>query len=916
MKIISPKHLNNANSILPDTLSPDSGYIYETYTDTTSYSDGLDTIYLIDDSLIVSDTLPGDTICGKLASNEVRNLLSQTVNAKIFPIGSIGITPGWIPKSINQELYGINLEGIFNPSSLPNDGTSDYAWDYMVELAPEVLRFPSGESSKFMHLMHDPFGGESIGYGYDIYEIARYFNWSNGDMSDLEAQAIIDGWTIDQEILSTEETQLDDWIMPAYVDNYLKFLEKYNDQLCVSSRYIDDFIEIVQKINDGNPGRPSVKVILSLNIMSETASECKSIADYLRSNGVNVVGVELGNETYAQYYCDVMGFRFFKLHGDDVITNPDNFSGNYWDYINGGNYTDNAESSAHTELFNVLSPAMQVAGAHNFISAFKTGGGYAYKVGIVGKPLGNAYAFRIGEETAGCDVALDECCDPADNWNDDLYSVYGTTIGSNRKFDAVILHNYYAADSWKEIAFKLGISDDCNEANASVLVDKWHFDFFDSRLQEPFNEIIGKGGVPGNGNFQDFFTKKEFPEIAYEPSFDKYNDQLHFDLSNFDPNKKELWVTEWNLKGKLSGYINNPDIADDDFDEEKVLMYDNTFVHGYFLWHYYLKNIKINFDADFRSGFFTYATIQNYAGGVFSNLLTTADPQERIENGKNVCPYKDDCPLDFSCITNPDFNKRNFYMRRTAYFVTLLYSEIFKEDLKYLYSTFHLTKGGNSAPIVFIDPDYTFIYVYFSNLKNTEENYSIDDIYLRNLFTPLPISVDLGEASITYLQGKQLYSTSGKAELYASVLNACYGDHPTDELQEIVSAFNFPLCSGETVLNGCLTAEPNSLGYFKIPITPNYDPRMEEVKEKQISEIELYPNPSSKVIYIVNRTISKYSSAQISVRIIAADGNCVFSENSNWNTAIDINKLPAGVYIVSITDSQFNLFNKTLIINK
>ena len=44
----------------------------------------------------------------------------------------ISITTSGIAKPINQGLYGINLEGIFKPSSLPNDGvSSEYAYEWL-----------------------------------------------------------------------------------------------------------------------------------------------------------------------------------------------------------------------------------------------------------------------------------------------------------------------------------------------------------------------------------------------------------------------------------------------------------------------------------------------------------------------------------------------------------------------------------------------------------------------------------------------------------------------------------------------------------------------------------------------------------------------------------------------------------------
>jgi hypothetical protein len=57
-----------------------------------------------------------------------------------------------------------------------------YAWQWLIDLAPDVLRFPSGSYSKFMHLLHNTDGTNATGYGYNIYEIARYFDWTDDTM--------------------------------------------------------------------------------------------------------------------------------------------------------------------------------------------------------------------------------------------------------------------------------------------------------------------------------------------------------------------------------------------------------------------------------------------------------------------------------------------------------------------------------------------------------------------------------------------------------------------------------------------------------------------------------------------------------------------------------------------------------------
>ena len=254
------------SEITPDTV------VEEITEDTLVYSDGADTIYLINDTLPYDDSLGLHFRDLEIADN-------------------FYVTFGGIDKNVNPGIYGFNVTGMFDPSTLPNDGTSDYAWQWLIDLAPEVLRFPSGSYSKFMHLLHNTDGTDAVGYGYDIYEIARYYDWTDEDMYfDYEELTLSNI----NRILYDEDIALKTWIFEDHVQDFKSFRDKWFAQQCVTTRYLDDFISLVNQIDEAYPGRPLTKVIVCLNILSETATECRAITDYLRSNDVNVVGVEMG----------------------------------------------------------------------------------------------------------------------------------------------------------------------------------------------------------------------------------------------------------------------------------------------------------------------------------------------------------------------------------------------------------------------------------------------------------------------------------------------------------------------------------------------------------------------------------------------------------------------------------------------
>ena len=61
---------------------------------------------------------------------------SMAMMMDIEPTGNIYITFGDATKSINQNQYGIHIGGMFDNSTFPNNGTSDYGWQWLIDLAP------------------------------------------------------------------------------------------------------------------------------------------------------------------------------------------------------------------------------------------------------------------------------------------------------------------------------------------------------------------------------------------------------------------------------------------------------------------------------------------------------------------------------------------------------------------------------------------------------------------------------------------------------------------------------------------------------------------------------------------------------------------------------------------------------------
>lgn len=829
-------------------------------------------------------------------------------------VGAINITTvSSEPYPVNYDLFGINIEGLFKPHSLPWDGidggSSEYAYDWLGELAPRVIRFPSGESSKFMHLLNNTDNTTSKGYGYDINEIARYFNKTDDDMGNLATAAAADGLTIYEEIQIEDELEMGQWMNADFTENYKDYLLKWKEQQCADHRYIDDFVELIHKIDAMNSGRPKTHVLLTINVISETASECVNIATYLRERNINVIGIEVGNETYADFYCLSVGFKNF---------------GKYWDWINGESYL------GYNDVF---SSAM--IADHDYIEKFNAES-FNYKIGLVGKTLGGTYAFRVGGARAEDIVHCGE-----GDWNTELGNKYSVMSGSRPAFDAVIMHNYYSASDWYHFVsdpynFVLNPTSCVPSPYPIVWDDLWHFNYLnpDVRIKTAFEKIRGSGFEGGEtGNFTDFLMNhspaSDYP-YSIQNSFLAMKTPLHLDYAANNPNKKELWVTEWNLKTKLPNSTPTWPIGySDDLKQLMLTAPSNTFVYGYLLMQWWLKNISLNYEiSNYRKNFFTIATIQGYGGGVWDDLLTLTSHQEREEQGTDNCPWEEvDCtllttPCDAKDDSGKKFYERNYWMRRMSYYVARLYSDIPRNSLLFVPSAFtYDIHNLNMPPMVFIDdavnPQY--IYVYFTNVKDVSQNYTIDPMFIRLMFSPDADDVDLGVPQINYIQANELYSTFGFSKLYGKqngeTLNICYDDydHPGyEENAQMIWGDSYPpSCSTGVPADHCLTALPKTIGYFKIPVYPIY---FKEGEEKSKEDIFIYPNPSKESFnFIPFCEGNDCSNEKYNIIIFTLSGDEAMKINTTASNEIKINSLPAGCYIISIENSSGKIFHKQLI---
>ncbi|HNJ90675.1 MAG TPA: hypothetical protein PKO19_13560, partial [Chitinophagales bacterium] len=240
---------------------------------------GLDTLFILYED---TNSIGGDTVS---EGNEFR-LVDATKD--------ITITPGFLPKEVEHGLFGYHIEGIFTSERLPQDTANvnfPQSWRWMADLKPQVLRFPGGASSRWMHLLpyqdaEAPFDtlDPIKGYGYDITEIIRYYDGTDGDI-DAEDSVYVNSIIYDLADASCDSC--DNWMYAfKYADDFEKLYDKWINQennipTNQQQRYIDQFIALVDSIQQWESY--TVDVIVDLNVISESATDCRHIIDYLRN---------------------------------------------------------------------------------------------------------------------------------------------------------------------------------------------------------------------------------------------------------------------------------------------------------------------------------------------------------------------------------------------------------------------------------------------------------------------------------------------------------------------------------------------------------------------------------------------------------------------------------------------------------
>lgn len=172
-------------------------------------------------------------------------------------------------RDVENGLYGFHMSNFFescicyDPDS-PGGGndTIDLCMQMAADLKPRVLRFPAGGDHKYYHLL------DSNGYGRRYADVDSFFaqGWMKaGQMA-----------SFDQEVYK-------------------------QDSLFAGIRFLDrliDFAEYCEAENGYKPGVVFVANIIAAKYNEDIYDENMAVLHYLHDAGINIVGIELGNEHY------------------------------------------------------------------------------------------------------------------------------------------------------------------------------------------------------------------------------------------------------------------------------------------------------------------------------------------------------------------------------------------------------------------------------------------------------------------------------------------------------------------------------------------------------------------------------------------------------------------------------------------
>lgn len=910
---------NNA-TILPDSLPPDS-IVYAEGDTVEVYTSGLDSIALI-------YTINTDS-------------LLENAWAPTWPDTRMIVHASHLDYAVNQGVFGVNLTDLFEPGHGNLDDNDNYVnapdpWEALITLAPKTVRIFSGAGGKFMHPLGSPqdpavpTGLWNGGYGFRWEELVPFYDATDDPLLGGDAPSLP---LLVANMADGVCTDCDDWMDKKFVGDFEDFYLKADAQPTFDPDdfpdpadrplYINQCIDLIQQIEAANPGHV-VDVIYVVNIQTQTASEVLEVVDYLRDNNIHITSLELGNEVYFDFHDLSMGFTAFS---------------DYWNYINGVNFGD---------LDDIL-PA-DVYTDHNYILQIKGDPDYYdLKIGLPAANTPNCGAdwdFPFTPPGTGLSgmtpiltdpEVVDPCPCVYSDWNGAMTAYYDETIvtgGVSRyKFDAIIFHNYYGPtnntatcaenSNWRDILLD-NLHPDYDPANLTTMIlapeyytVEWDYvTTYPSPSAPDVNLITPFYGISGihypayntallSGNYKDFTRTR------IDNSYEEHAAQMLFTGSDTGPETKEVWVTEYNLDDKIDmpptnipGYTEPENNAVENGNESILAPIGasatNTFVHAAMMQQWFLWHLKSAYDPDYRDGFLTIATTQNFlSAGSTLGLIGRSDDADQIMLGE-IGACGDD-------VLSP------YYVRKALYFGALLQKPIIHNNLKYLKSNSALSVFNNNIPpTLFLKKDGfestdDTLYIMYENKDVADQVYYIEPGTLVNDYGGAGgYEIALGSALVDgkMLRATQTYSTAGFTPLY--LFNSYYFncDDAFDrenefELEGLESITPEITCPGAILAEYpgavCIKVQPMSMGYVKIPF--HVSPLRKGVL---VDNYMLFPNPGSNYFSLYRKENAMTHDRMTGIVIYSMMGEEMMRKPINEGEPIPIANLPSGTYQILI----------------
>ncbi len=806
---------------------------------------------------------------------------------------SVNIVLGSTVNPINPDLNGFQTAGLFKDLGTDSE-VEGYVWPWIADLKPQVLRFPGGAETKFMH----PFNATK-GYGYNLEEIYKYFDLLGDNVItysystvaalvslDLENDASIDLFfnAVDalNHINATSGIEVE--------KDFLGYKDKFQKQNNASGRYIDDFVTLVNFLKFENP-EVDVKVLYVANILTEGPEEVLAAIDYFESNLVTIGGIELGNECYADFFHDLFS----------ATTLTEGFY-DYWAFLN-GNVLSNTFYNA------LVTNDVVDSENHNYIGFIKNQP-INYKLGLVSAPICAAeFFFDSGENTDALDCYHT-------GWNNalatKLRAKINTPYGYRYRFDAIIVHPYFGTDSWTDFTesyFDDAPSDKKIDDDILLLMQSGVYTFAtpDFRLEGLFKDVLDESFSLVSNHYDGNLFGEQF--IKY---LDAYNNFTNIFGDSFFKGSagKKLWTTEWNLKD----HNNNSD-ADNGFYLYNQV-FDNTFLHGYLIFEWVLQQYEAQFELgaydpladdgdgayeftdEFNDQFYEFSNFHNLAGEAITNIIS----REKTKFGDYNSPFE----------SNVDLPNNKNYIKRTPYGAYLMLNEISSKNLQLVDAgiTRNMDEQLLNVHVYFSESEST-LYVYYSNPRSETgllklNSLSITDFMDGGIVKICPI------INTSYI-ATQLYSSAGQNYIYTIA-----DDYATDgsdinfELEPVYPALIDVPCLNPLPAPWLEIVVPKySFGVVKIGLD------VIDLKEElqQFGMFSVFPNPANEVVNVFFGDIN----GSVNLVLSNAVGEIVLTEKisvtNNSQYAISTSAMAQGIYTLTVVNDG-NVANKRIIIQR